>query len=111
MSHAKLLIAAFGGAVMLIFLLSDNPAHATPAQDDLFYSLLAQHGLTPHVGTITLAHSICADVWTGTDPNTEQAKIWRGAPDLTWDDAGHFVADSIIAYCMPAHSSTGGSTV
>src|SRR5205085_12681768 len=91
---------------------STGKANATPQQDQVFYNLLAMHHLTPHEGAISLAHQVCADVWTGTDPNTEVAKIWRAGADLTWDDATHFVADSIIAYCAPVgRASQGGTTV
>lgn len=95
----KLAAAAVGLAISTPFA---PVAAATPEQDQLFYDSMAQAGIELYPAAIPIAYAVCADVWSGTDPDYESGIVLGTNSSWTLDQARAFVALAIIIYCPPA---------
>ncbi|HJT96178.1 MAG TPA: DUF732 domain-containing protein [Mycobacterium sp.] len=102
--RTRLLLAAAAAGALLIG--APAAAHATPAQDAQFYTLLGNVGIAPTVLSTAYAHNVCANVWAGSSPWTEVSRIYS-AGGLDWDSATRFVTAAILVYCPPAGTNSG----
>lgn len=82
-------------------LLTAPPSHATPEQDQLFYDAMVQAGIELVPAAVPAAYEVCAQVWSGVDPDYVSGQVISGNPSWTLDQARAFVAVAIIIYCPP----------
>ena len=88
-------------ALIPLALLAAPSSHATPEQDDALYDAMRRAGVALNYRAVPAAYAVCAEVWSGTDPDLVALDIWDSNPAWGMDRSQMFVAVSIAVYCPP----------
>ena len=92
-------------AAAALALLTAPSSHATPDQDDALYDAMRHVGVALNYRAVPAAYSVCAEAWSGTDPDYIAWEILDTNPTWGLDRAQTFVAVSIMIYCPPTGRS------
>lgn len=77
-------------------------ANATPEQDQLLFDAMSQAGVGLYPAAVPAAYEVCAQVWSGIDPDYVVSEVLGGNSGWSLDQARAFVALAIVIYCPPA---------